>query len=68
MKVGLIDAPTNKIRDSWNEWSDTWYRRCRTEEAIAKLIAAPSSAFHPTTYQRHEWRGTGIGTGARELP
>ncbi|EPY08774.1 methyltransferase type 11 [Paenibacillus alvei TS-15] len=38
------------VKDSWNYWSDTWYSKYRTEEAISNLIDSPESAFHPTTY------------------
>ncbi|WP_219834105.1 class I SAM-dependent methyltransferase [Paenibacillus sp. R14(2021)] len=41
---------TNIVKTNWNEWSDTWYRRYRTEEAITKLIHVPESAFHPVTF------------------
>ena len=37
------------VRDSWNEWSETWYQKKRTEEVIAKLISSPQSVFHRTT-------------------
>ncbi|BBH24289.1 hypothetical protein Back11_56340 [Paenibacillus baekrokdamisoli] len=40
----------NIIKDSWNQWSGTWYERYRTDEAISKIIKHPESAFHPTTY------------------
>ncbi|MCM3628671.1 class I SAM-dependent methyltransferase [Paenibacillus glycanilyticus] len=43
-------SSVNKIKESWNEWSDTWYPKYRTEEAIARIIAAPASAFHPGTF------------------
>jgi 2-polyprenyl-3-methyl-5-hydroxy-6-metoxy-1,4-benzoquinol methylase len=43
-------SSANKVKDSWNEWSDTWYLKYRTEEAIARIIASPASAFHPMTY------------------
>ncbi|WP_136603904.1 class I SAM-dependent methyltransferase [Paenibacillus dokdonensis] len=38
------------IKNSWNEWSDTWYVGYRTDEVISKIIAHPESAFHHTTY------------------
>ncbi|REE85351.1 hypothetical protein A8990_11280 [Paenibacillus taihuensis] len=38
------------IKDQWNEWADSWYLRYRTDEAIAKIIDDPASAFHPATY------------------
>ncbi|SFD84613.1 Methyltransferase domain-containing protein [Paenibacillus catalpae] len=44
-------SSANVVKDSWNEWSDTWYLKYRTEEAIARIIAAPASVFHPTTYE-----------------
>ncbi|MEF3305719.1 class I SAM-dependent methyltransferase [Paenibacillus sp. GYB003] len=40
----------NRVRDAWNEWSDTDFAKYRTDERISKLIARPESAFHPTTY------------------
>ncbi|MBE1446764.1 class I SAM-dependent methyltransferase [Paenibacillus sp. OAS669] len=40
----------HKAKAVWNEWSDTWYRQYRTEEAIAKLIDNPASAFHPAAF------------------
>ncbi|NIK77866.1 SAM-dependent methyltransferase [Paenibacillus castaneae] len=46
----MVDNNTNVIKNSWNQWSDTWYPKYRTEEAISKIIAAPQSAFHPMTY------------------
>jgi len=45
-----MDNYTNIIRDNWNQWSDTWYPKYRTEEAISKIIKTPESAFHPITY------------------
>lgn len=38
------------IRDQWNQWAESWYLRYRTDEAIAKIINDPASAFHPVTY------------------
>ncbi|GLX67998.1 hypothetical protein [Paenibacillus glycanilyticus] len=40
----------NPVRDSWNEWSDTWYTKYRTEQAIATIIQSPATAFHPTVF------------------
>ena len=45
-----MDKHSNKIHDSWNEWSDKWYKEYRTDEVISKIIKQPESAFHPTTY------------------
>ncbi|AZN43239.1 class I SAM-dependent methyltransferase [Paenibacillus albus] len=45
-----MNTSQQAIRDSWNEWADTWYLRYRTDEAIAKIISNPASAFHPVTY------------------
>ncbi|WP_199616153.1 class I SAM-dependent methyltransferase [Paenibacillus alkalitolerans] len=45
-----MDNHSNKIKNSWNQWSDTWYLRYRTDEAISKIIENPGSAFHHTTY------------------
>ncbi|MFE5322022.1 class I SAM-dependent methyltransferase [Paenibacillus sp. NPDC056579] len=39
------------IQDSWNEWSDTWYVKYRTDEAISKIRNRPESVFHPVTYE-----------------
>jgi hypothetical protein len=39
----------NPAKTIWNHWSDTWYQKYRTDEAIAKLIEDPESAFHPAT-------------------
>ncbi|MBM7564141.1 class I SAM-dependent methyltransferase [Paenibacillus sacheonensis] len=38
------------IKQSWNQWAETWYWKYRTEEAIAGILAAPESVFHPVTY------------------
>lgn len=40
----------NVIKNKWNEWSDTWYLKKRTDEVIANIINSPASAFHRTTY------------------
>lgn len=40
----------NIVKDKWNEWSDTWYLKKRTDEAIARVIHSPASAFHRMTY------------------
>lgn len=45
-----MDKHTNIIKDTWNNWSDTWYVECRTDETISKIIKEPESAFHHTTY------------------
>lgn len=37
------------VKKIWNEWSETWYRKYRTDQAISKIINSPESAFHPTT-------------------
>ncbi|WP_308635838.1 class I SAM-dependent methyltransferase [Paenibacillus silvisoli] len=42
-------ANANAIKESWNQWADTWYTKYRTDEAIAKVAANPASAFHRTT-------------------
>ncbi|NQX59853.1 class I SAM-dependent methyltransferase [Paenibacillus qinlingensis] len=38
------------IKNSWNEWSETWYQRYRGDDAISKIIKAPASAFHHKTF------------------
>jgi SAM-dependent methyltransferase len=38
------------VKDTWNQWSDTWYEKYRTDEVISKIINKPESAFHHTTY------------------
>lgn len=40
----------DNVKGIWNEWSETWYQRYRTDKAIAKIIQTPESAFHRTTY------------------
>lgn len=40
----------SKVKTIWNKWSETWYQRYRTDEAILKIINNPESAFHHTTY------------------
>jgi SAM-dependent methyltransferase len=45
-----LDNSINVVKDSWNQWSDTWYQKYRTEEAIRKIINSPESAFHRITY------------------
>ena len=45
-----MDNHIHIIKNSWNEWSVTWYERYRTDEAISKIIKHPESAFHPATY------------------
>ncbi|UVI29199.1 class I SAM-dependent methyltransferase [Paenibacillus spongiae] len=41
---------TDVVREAWDNWSETWYLRYRTDEVIAKVIQQPESAFHATTY------------------
>ena len=41
----------DKIMAYWNEKSDTWYTRYRTDEVISKLVESPTSAFHHTTWE-----------------
>ncbi|MGM0879413.1 MAG: class I SAM-dependent methyltransferase [Bacillota bacterium] len=45
-----MDNYTNVIKNNWNQWSETWYQRYRTDEAISKIIKTPESAFHHTAY------------------
>jgi SAM-dependent methyltransferase len=45
-----MDNHINIIKTSWNQWSETWYKRYRTDEEIAKIIKHPESAFHHTTF------------------
>jgi SAM-dependent methyltransferase len=40
----------NKVKEAWNEWSDTDFAKYRSDDRISKLIARPESAFHHTTY------------------
>lgn len=40
----------NRIKDAWNEWSDTDFAKYRSDERISRLIANPESAFHHTTF------------------
>ncbi|TCZ73808.1 class I SAM-dependent methyltransferase [Paenibacillus albiflavus] len=40
----------HKVKRIWNEWSETWYPKYRTDQAISKVINNPESAFHHTTY------------------
>jgi len=40
----------NRIIEYWDEKSDTWYTRYRTDEVISKLVQSPTSAFHHTTW------------------
>ncbi|MCS7459414.1 class I SAM-dependent methyltransferase [Paenibacillus doosanensis] len=40
----------DNVKRIWNEWSETWYQRYRTDKAIAKIIQNPESAFHRTTF------------------
>lgn len=34
-----MDMNTKIVKDTWNQWSDTWYEKYRTDEAISKFIA-----------------------------
>lgn len=45
-----MNINTHVIKDQWNQWSDTWYLKYRTDEAIRKIINSPASAFHRKTY------------------
>ncbi|NBD27938.1 class I SAM-dependent methyltransferase [Paenibacillus glycinis] len=45
-----MNDPSAIVRDSWNQWSETWYRRYRTDDVIARLIREPESAFHPAAF------------------
>jgi SAM-dependent methyltransferase len=38
------------VKKIWNEWSETWYQKYRTAEAISAIIINPESAFHRTTF------------------
>lgn len=49
-----MDKRINIVKDTWNEWSDTWYEKYRTEEKIAKIIENPKSVIHATTYSMIE--------------
>ncbi|WP_282937262.1 class I SAM-dependent methyltransferase [Paenibacillus sp. RC67] len=40
----------HQIKKIWNEWSETWYRRYRTDEAISTIINNPATAFHHSTF------------------
>ena len=45
------DEMIEKIRDHWNEISDSeWYRSLRAEECIRHLQEDPASAFHPDVF------------------
>jgi SAM-dependent methyltransferase len=46
---GEVKMNQNHVKNIWNQWSDTWYLKYRTDEAISKIAANPESAFHPTT-------------------
>jgi len=39
-----------RVKDAWNEWSDTDFAKYRSDERISRLIAHPESEFHHTTY------------------
>ncbi|GGD84386.1 class I SAM-dependent methyltransferase [Paenibacillus nasutitermitis] len=45
-----MDNYSDIIKHNWNQWSETWYRRYRTDEAISKIINRPESAFHPAVF------------------
>ncbi|NOU90605.1 methyltransferase domain-containing protein [Paenibacillus sp. LMG 31460] len=45
-----MNNSTNVIKDNWNQWSETWYQKYRTDEVITKIITSPKSAFHHMTY------------------
>lgn len=46
------DEINNRVRDYWNETSDSeWYRSLRTNEKIRKLKDKPESAFHPAVHE-----------------
>ncbi|MGO4495014.1 class I SAM-dependent methyltransferase [Paenibacillus sp. 2RAB27] len=45
-----MNKDTAIIKDSWNEWSETWYQRYRGNGAISQIIKAPESVFHHTTF------------------
>ena len=47
-----MDNENMLIKESWNVWSDTWYKKYRTDEVIAEIIESPQSAFHPTLFSR----------------
>ncbi|MEK8130704.1 class I SAM-dependent methyltransferase [Paenibacillus filicis] len=40
----------SNLKEIWNNWSETWYQKYRTDQAISKIINNPESAFHHTTY------------------
>lgn len=39
-----------KVKEAWDQWSDTDFAKYRSDERIARLIAKPESGFHETTY------------------
>ncbi|GAA3400618.1 class I SAM-dependent methyltransferase [Paenibacillus hodogayensis] len=45
-----MTSKENVVKNKWNEWSDSWYEKKRTDEVIAKIIHDPASAFHRTAY------------------
>jgi 2-polyprenyl-3-methyl-5-hydroxy-6-metoxy-1,4-benzoquinol methylase len=45
-----MDNHNDVVKRNWNQWSETWYQRYRTDEAISNIIENPEYAFHPTTY------------------
>ncbi|RAV13616.1 class I SAM-dependent methyltransferase [Paenibacillus contaminans] len=40
----------NIIKNKWNEWSDTWYQKKRSDGVITRIITSHASAFHRITY------------------
>ncbi|WP_422656771.1 class I SAM-dependent methyltransferase [Paenibacillus sp. EC2-1] len=40
----------SNVKNIWNNWSETWYQKYRTEEVITKIINNPESVFHPITW------------------
>ncbi|MDU0201800.1 class I SAM-dependent methyltransferase [Paenibacillus sp. MAH-36] len=45
-----MNISANVIKEQWNQWSDTWYRKYRSDEVIAKIMKSPESAFPSKTY------------------
>lgn len=48
----MLPEELEKVRRKWDEYSDSWYLRYRSEEAINKIIDEPSSAFHHTVWEK----------------
>ena len=43
---------TDRVRNYWNETSDSeWYRSLRSEDKISRLKEKPGSAFHPAVIE-----------------